>query len=150
MGGYRIAADSFAGDFGALVREAMELGTAGRASEAAVLYEQAVRSALSVKAELPASVVGRLAVIYRRLGRFDDEIFLLERYRDSLSDEELQSRYRARLAKAYALAAQHRPPESGALASVRASTERSASKRRRSSRSLTRRTQRSETDTYLS
>jgi hypothetical protein len=79
--------------------------------------------------------VGRLAVIYRKLGRFDDEIFLLERYRDSLTDDELQARYRARLAKAYALAAQHRISDSVALASVRAATERGVSKRRRGRRS---------------
>lgn len=129
-----MSADSFPGDLGELVRDAMEHGSEGRADEAAALYEQAFCRALAGTTEVPPSIVGRLAVIYRRLGRFDDEIFLLERYRDSLTDDELQARYRARLAKAYALAAQHRISDSVALASVRAATERSVSKRRRSRR----------------
>ena len=134
MGGYRMRADSFSGDLAELVHEAMEHGSEGRAMEAAALYEQAFCRALSHDGDVPASIVGRLAVIYRRLGQFDDEIFLLERYRDSLTSDELQARCRARLTKAYALAAQHRISDSVALASVRASTERSASKRRRSRR----------------
>ena len=133
MGGYRIQPDSFTGDLGEVVREAMELASEGRADEAA-LYEGAFSRALEESSEIPASVVGRLAVIYRALGRFDDEIFLLERYRDSLQDDEMQARYRARLAKAHALASQHRISDSVALASVRASTARSASKRRRTRR----------------
>ncbi len=134
MGGYRMRTDGFAGDLGELVRSAMECGTEGRAQDAAALYEQAFCLALSGHAEIPASIVGRLAVIYRRLGRFDDEIFLLERYRDSLTDDDMQARYRARLAKAYALASQHRISDSVALASVRAATERGISKRRMSRR----------------
>ena len=134
MGGYRLRADSFTGDLGELVREAMERGVEGQGEEAAALYEQAFSHALALKTEVPASIVGRLAVIYRRLGRFEDEIFLLERYRDSLTDDELQARYRARLAKAYALAAQHRISDSVALSSVRDATARSVLKRRRTRR----------------
>ena len=147
MGGYRISADNFTGDLGALVREAMERWSEGQAHEAAALYEQAFCRALTGGTEIPASIVGRLAVIYRRLGRFDDEIFLLERYRDSLTDDDLQARYRARLAKAYALASQHRISDSVALASVRAATERGVSKRRRG-RGLDHRPRTSESDTY--
>ena len=113
-----------------LVREASERDVEGRPQEAAVLYERAFCQAVEFGTALPSFVVGRLAVLYRRLGQFDDEIFLLERYRDSLVDDDLQARYRARLTKAYALAAQHRGSDSVALASVRASTERSSRRRR--------------------
>ena len=113
-----------------LVREASERDVEGRPQEAAVLYERAFCQAVEFGTALPSFVVGRLAVLYRRLGQFDDEIFLLERYRDSLVDDDLQARYRARLTKAYSLAAQHRGSDSVALASVRASTERSIGKRR--------------------
>ena len=113
-----------------LVREASERDVEGRSQEAAVLYERAFCQAVEFGTALPSFVVGRLAVLYRRLGQFDDEIFLLERYRDSLVDDDLQARYRARLTKAYSLAAQHRGSDSVALASVRASTERSSRRRR--------------------
>ena len=113
-----------------LVREASELDIEGRSQEAALLYERAFCQAVEFRTALPSFVVGRLAVLYRRLGQFDDEIFLLERYRDSLVDDDLQARYRARLAKAYSLAAQQRGSDSVALASVRASTERSIRRRR--------------------
>ena len=130
MGGYRIRDDSFTGDLGDLVRDAMKRGADGQSHEAALLYERAFSLALSGKSDIPPSIVGRLAVLYRRLGRYDDEIFLLERYRDSLTNDELQARYRSRLTKAYALASHHQLTDSVALASVRASTARSASKRR--------------------
>lgn len=113
-----------------ILREASERDMEGLSQEAAVLYERAFCQAIEVGTALPSFVVGRLAVLYRRLGRFEDEIFLLERYRDSLVDDDLQARYRARLTKAYSLAAQHRGSDSVALASVRASTERSIGKRR--------------------
>ncbi|CAN5142649.1 hypothetical protein BH09GEM1_BH09GEM1_19890 [soil metagenome] len=93
-------------------------------------YEDAFSQALASGSELPSFLVGRLATLYRRLGRFDDEIYLLERFRDSLVNDDLQARYRARLTKAQALAAQHRMSDSVALASVRASRERSIGKRR--------------------
>lgn len=112
------------------LREASEQDMKGLSQEAAVLYERAFCQAIEFGTALPSFVVGRLAVLYRRLGRFEDEIFLLERYRDSLVDDDLQARYRARLTKAYSLAAQHRGSDSVALASVRASTERSIGKRR--------------------
>lgn len=113
-----------------LLHEAAARDMEGRSQEAALLYERAFCQAVELRVALPPFVVGRLAVLYRRLGQFDNEIFLLERYRDSLIDDDLQARYRARLTKAYSLAAQHRGSDSVALASVRASTERSIGKRR--------------------
>lgn len=113
-----------------LVQEASARDMEGNAHEAAALYERAFCQAVELRTALPSFVVGRLAVLYRRLGQFDNEIFLLERYRDGLVHDDLQARYRARLTKAYSLAAQHRGSDSVALASVRASTERSIGKRR--------------------
>ncbi|MDQ2666901.1 MAG: tetratricopeptide repeat protein [Gemmatimonadota bacterium] len=132
MGGYRALSEDVVGDVADVVRDASERDAEGRPEEAAVLYERAFSESLASGAELPSFLVGRLAVLYRRLGRFEDEIYLLERYRDSRTDDEMQARYRARLAKAHSLAAQHRMSDSVALASVRASTQRSLGKRRRS------------------
>lgn len=131
MGGFRALSDTVEGPLAAVVRDACERDAEGRPEEAAALYERAFNESLSTGSELPSFLVGRLAVLYRRLGRFEDEIFLLERYHDSRTDDAMQARYRARLTKAYALAAQHRLSDSGALASVRASTARSVGKRRR-------------------
>jgi len=131
MGGYRTLSEHIVGVVADVVRDASDRDAEGRPEEAAVLYERAFSQSLAAGSELPSFLVGRLAVLYRRMGRFEDEIYLLERYRDSRTDDEMQARYRARLTKAHALASQHRVSDSVALASVRAATERSLGKRRR-------------------
>lgn len=68
---------------------------------------------------LPSSICGRLAAVYRALGRFDDEVILLEQYRESQVDDIARARFEARLGKARTLAERMRRRDSGAVASVR-------------------------------
>lgn len=97
----------------------------GEYPDAAVrLLEQALEHSLSLRSELPGWLSGRLAAAYRMLGRYDDEVRLLERYRDSQRTEEARSRYTARLSKASSIAERKRRPDSTALDSVRASMRR--------------------------
>lgn len=70
-------------------------------------------------APLPGWLCGRLAALYRTLERYDDEVMLLERYRDSQSSEDARVRYDARLSKARTIAERKRRRESGAVTSVR-------------------------------
>jgi hypothetical protein len=70
---------------------------------------------------LPGWLCGRLAVLYRSLGRHDDEVTLLERYRESQTSDDARTRYDARLSKARTLADRRRRSDSGALASIRQS-----------------------------
>ena len=53
---------------------------------------------------MPGWICGRLASIYRTLKRYDDEVMLLERYRESQTTEEARTRFDARLSKARAIA----------------------------------------------
>jgi hypothetical protein len=78
---------------------------------------------------------GRLASIYRSLKRYDDEVELLERYRESQSSEEARTRFDARLSKARAIADRKRRPSTGALETVRQVRHRSSQRRRGPSRS---------------
>ena len=68
---------------------------------------------------LPSAVCGRLAAVYRALGRFDDEVHLLEQYRESQVNDIARARFEARLGKARTLAERMRRRESGAISSVR-------------------------------
>ena len=69
--------------------------------------------------ELPGWLCGRLAALYRALKRYDDEVLLLERYRESQTSEEARTRFDARLSKARAIAERKRRTDTRALASVR-------------------------------
>lgn len=101
-------------------------------SEAAVhLLEEALAASLGARSEYPGWLCGRLAALYRTLGRYDDEVLLLERYRDSQTSEEARTRYDARLSKARTIAERKRPTQSGALDSVRAALGRPRSRRSR-------------------
>lgn len=68
---------------------------------------------------MPSSICGRLAAVYRALGRFDDEVHLLERYRESQVNDIARARFEARLGKARTLAERMRRRDSGAILSVR-------------------------------
>jgi len=118
MPGYQPLPEGFTGDTADRVKRAQDLARTGHFDEAVLLYTEALNVALGVG--LPGFVVGRLAMLFRRLGRYDDEIDLLERYRASHTDEGLTTRFTARLSKAVALAARSTADENGALASVRA------------------------------
>lgn len=94
---------------------------AGQAVAVAEVLEDALVASAAQGQPLPAWLCGRLASLYRTLGRYDDEVHLLERFRDSQGSEEARTRYDARLSKARTIAERRRRRESGALESVRVS-----------------------------
>src|SRR5205085_6814414 len=81
--------------------------------------EEALEASARLDPVLPGWLCGRLAALYRTLERYDDEVALLERYRDSQVTEEARVRYDARLSKARTIAERKRRRDSGAVASVR-------------------------------
>lgn len=124
MPGYKALPKFMTGDAADQVREAESRQRVGDSATAVRLLEDALDASATGRAELPGWLCGRLAALYRTLGRYDDEVQLLERYRESQTSEESRTRYDARLSKARTIAERKRRPESGALASVRASLDR--------------------------
>lgn len=119
MPGYRALSTSVTGPAADSAREAESRRQDGDPQTAVVLLEEAIEASRHVSSELPGWLCGRLAALYRTLGRYDDEVHLLERYRESQSSEEARSRYDARLSKARTIAERKRRSDSGALSSVR-------------------------------
>jgi hypothetical protein len=117
------------GDAADQAREAESRQRAGDLDSAITMLEEALDATLASQAEMPGWLCGRLAALYRTSGRYDDEVRLLERYRDSQNAEEARNRYDARLSKARTIAERKRRSESGALASVRASIGRPRARR---------------------
>jgi len=101
---------------------------------AAHLLEEALAASMRVRPEMPGWICGRLASIYRSLKRYDDEVMLLERYRESQTTEEARTRFDARLSKARAIAERKRRPVTGALETVRQVRRRAKERRRGPSR----------------
>jgi len=85
---------------------------------------------------MPGWLCGRLASVYRSLKRYDDEVMLLERYRESQHSEDARTRFDARLSKARAIAERKRRAETGALETVREVRRRSSQRRRTPRRSI--------------
>jgi hypothetical protein len=117
--GYKALPDEFDGPAAEQVRYAEVLQRAGAAAEAVRLLELTLESCVRTKPELPGWLCGRLAALYRALKRYDDEVRLLERYRESQSSEDARTRFDARLSKARAIAERKRRTDTRALASVR-------------------------------
>jgi hypothetical protein len=130
MPGYRSLSSHISGRAADHAREAEVRQRDGDPEAAARLLEEALEASARVRPELPGWVCGRLASIYRTLKRYDDEVMLLERYRDSQSSEEARTRFDARLSKARAIADRKRRPDTGALATVRQVRKRSSLRRR--------------------
>jgi len=130
MPGYRSLSANISGDAAEHAREAEAHQRGGDTEAAARLLEEALEASLKVKPELPGWVCGRLASIYRTLKRYDDEVALLERYRESQTSEEARNRFDARLSKARAIADRKRRADTGALATVRQVRVRSSQRRR--------------------
>jgi hypothetical protein len=114
------------------VREAEAKHRTGDSAAAVQLLEEALAASIATRPAYPGWLCGRLAALYRTLGRYDDEVHLLERYRESQTSEEARTRYDARLCKARTIAERKRRPDSGALDSVRASLGRPRTRRSRS------------------
>lgn len=119
MPGYRALSSSVTGHAADSAREAELLRREGEPETAVLLLEEALEASRRATDALPGWLCGRLAALYRTLGRHDDEVALLEQYRDSQSSEEARSRYDARLSKARTIAERKRRSDSGALLSVR-------------------------------
>ena len=132
MPGYKALPSFMTGQAADRVREAEARHRIGDSAAAVLLLEEALAAAITSRAAYPGWLCGRLAALYRTLGRYDDEVLLLERYRDSQTSEEARTRYDARLCKARTIAERKRRTESGALDSVRASLGRPRTRRSRS------------------
>jgi hypothetical protein len=134
MPGYRSLPDALSGAAADLVRDAYRLEQEGEHASAMHLYLQAITESLKERPEMPSFVCGRLAAVYRRLERYQDEVDLLESFRDTQTQEDSRARFDARLSKARAIADKHERSDSGALNSVR-EVKRSSALRPRRNRS---------------
>lgn len=119
MPGYRALSSSVTGQAADSAREAELRRRDGEPETAVLLLEEALQASRRTANAMPGWLCGRLAALYRTLGRHDDEVTLLEQYRDSQLSEEARSRYDARLSKARTIAERKRRRDSGALLSVR-------------------------------
>jgi hypothetical protein len=118
MPGYRALSSTVTGTAADNAREAESLRRDGDPLTAVRLLEEAIAASLAVRSEMPGWLCGRLAALYRTMGRHDDEVLLLEQYRESQTSEEARSRFDARLSKAHTIAERKRRTQNGALASV--------------------------------
>src|SRR5678816_3512484 len=130
MPGYRSLSTHLSGTAADHAREAEAHQRGGDAAMAAQLLEEALEASVRTRPEMPGWICGRLASIYRSLKRYDDEVLLLERYRESQTSEEARTRLDARLSKARAIADRKRRPVTGALETVRQVRHRSSQRRR--------------------
>jgi len=137
MPGYRSLSTHLSGTAADHAREAELRQRGGDAEMAAQLLEEALNAAIRVRPEMPGWICGRLASIYRTLKRYDAEVMLLGRYRESQTSEEARTRFDARLSKARAIAERKRRPVTGALETVRQVRRRSKERRRGQSRAPT-------------
>ncbi len=135
MPGYRTLSTHLSGTAADHAREAEVRQRGGDAETAAQLLEEALEASVRTRPEMPGWICGRLASIYRSLKRYDDEVMLLERYRESQTSEEARTRFDARLSKARAIADRKRRPVTGALETVRQVRRRAKERRRGSTRS---------------
>ncbi|MEP6730944.1 MAG: hypothetical protein ABJE10_09910 [bacterium] len=110
---------SVTGSIADQVREADTSHRFGDKPNAIELLQEALETCRSQHEPLPGWLCGRLAAQYRAMGRCDDEVQLLEEYRDSQVAEDSRTRFDARLSKARTLAERNRRQENGAVASVR-------------------------------
>jgi hypothetical protein len=119
MPGYKSLSDHVTGELADDVRRAEVLLRAGEREEAVLVFESTLAEFARTGGALPGWLCGRLAVLYRSLGRHDDEVILLERYRETHTSDDARTRYDARLSKAQALAERTHKSESTAISSVR-------------------------------
>ncbi|MFL5608288.1 MAG: hypothetical protein ACJ8AD_17680 [Gemmatimonadaceae bacterium] len=124
MPGYRALSSKTAGGAASETRIAEAVQRHGDLPCATRLLEAALAASMEVSPVLPGWLCGRLAALYRTQGRYDDEVHLLERYRESQASEESRTRYDARLSKAQAIAHKKRRSDSTALNSIRDLTRR--------------------------
>jgi hypothetical protein len=119
MPGYRALSSKAAGGGASETRIAEAAQRHGDLPSATRLLEAALAASEEVSPILPGWLCGRLASLYRTQCRYDDEVHLLERYRESQVSEDARTRYDARLSKARAIAHKKRRSDSTALSSIR-------------------------------
>jgi hypothetical protein len=120
MPGYKALPEHFSGRVAEGVRFAEILQRAGANDDAVQLLEHALELCVASSPQIPGWLCGRLAALYRTLKRYDDEVRLLERYRDSRqASDEAHSRFDARLSKARAIAERKQRTDTRAHDSVR-------------------------------
>ena len=124
--GYKSLPEQFSGPAAEQVRLAELLQRAGANEDAVHLLESTLEVCAAANPELPGWLCGRLASSYRMLKRYDDEVALLVRYRDSQRSEEARVRFDARLSKARAIAERQSRSDTRLLASVRIAVNRRA------------------------
>jgi alpha-beta hydrolase superfamily lysophospholipase len=90
------------------IRIANALRREGNLPAAVLALELALSGCLADVPVMPATLCRRLASLYRALGRYDDEVRLLEHYRESQIDAANRMRFDARLREARALAERQR------------------------------------------
>jgi hypothetical protein len=129
MPGYKPLPYTVTGPAADQARQAESRRKGGDPQTAVHLLEEALEASARLDPVLPGWLCGRLAALYRTLERYDDEVALLERYRDSQVTEEARVRYDARLSKARTIADRKRRRDSGAVASVRRVISRPRSER---------------------
>jgi hypothetical protein len=117
--GYKTLPRNVDGPAAEQVRRAELLQRGGHLAEAARLLECTLDDSIRDESIPPGWLCGRLAALYRALGRYDDEVRLLEAYREAQISEDARTRFDARLSKARAIADRKRRTETRALASVR-------------------------------
>lgn len=115
MPGYRPLSSAVEGVAAEQVRQA----ESGEAGEPLATLESALHEFQRDGLPIPHWLCGRLAACYRVAQRYDDEVRLLERYRESQVTEQNRVRFDARLSKARILAERNRVHDNGALASIR-------------------------------
>jgi hypothetical protein len=119
MPGYKALPQQFSGTAAEQVRYAEVMLRSGDPREAVRILEATLEVCAHETPELPGWLCGRLAALYRTVERYDDEVRLLERYRETQSNEDARARFDARLSKARAIADRKRRSETRALSSVR-------------------------------
>jgi hypothetical protein len=120
MPGYPSLPESISGVVADLTRDAARLEEQGHKEDAAAVYERAVQAVVASGEAIPGFLCGRLALLYRRLGRHAEEVVLIEQYQATQRIERDRVRFDARLSKARALLERaSRSQDSGALASIR-------------------------------
>ena len=101
---YRPFSESETGPTADSARAAEVLQRDGDLSAAIRMLERALAAAgHGADPRTSGWVYGRLATLYRRVGRLEDEVDLLERYCDSHQEDEWRLRFNARLYKARTL-----------------------------------------------
>ena len=102
MPGYRELAEDTSGPTADATRAAEQAQRGGDRPDAVLLFEAALRNSLAVNPVMPVFLCGRLATLYRALMRYDDEVALLELFRETQVAETVRLRFDARLSKARA------------------------------------------------